>query len=291
MPNDDVVNNPTEPQGEPVADPVTDDILSAAYDALFSDDTITEPVETPPVQVEPVVEPVVEPEPTEPEPPLTHEESSRLGRKVADLSKNMVTKEEFNSIMQKLDELSKRPLPSNDSLTPTNPLTPAEQDEINDITDVTELDAYLDRREQRKAKAEAEKIENYRKGYISTLREYSKDVDSETFGKVFDKMKGKYNDVITGNPESDCAKNFIQAFKEVNAEARTAPVTPFDKNKGVDLTVPTTPQSINAPQIAMPQLDPIAAEFVKRTGMSAEAVKSVLEGEIKANLIGTKKVL
>jgi hypothetical protein len=283
MLEENVVSNDTEPQVP--SDQTSDSALSAAYDALFSDN-IEEPVQVaPPVVEEPAtVVPVIEPTDQ-----LTHEESSRLGRKVAELSNKMVTREDLDAILKKLENLQAPTSPQFAPVTP-DPFTKAEQDEISDITDVKELDSYLDRREQRKAREAERQVATYRQGYIKSLQELSDGLDKDTFSDVFNVMKGKYNDVLSGDPTRDCAVNFAQAVKEVSiAKLKKVSTNPFDKNLGVTPVTPTTPTTVVTPITEMPQLDPIAAEFVKRVGMSADVVKKTLEGDTKTSLTGRKK--
>jgi hypothetical protein len=282
-----VVNNDTEPLVQ--SDQTSDSALSAAYDALFSDNT-EEPVQVaPPVVEEPVV-PVEEPISETPPEQLTHEESSRLGRKVAELSNKMVTREDLDAILKKLENLQAPTSPQFAPVTP-DPFTKAEQEEISDITDVKELDSYLDRREQRKAREAEQQVATYRQGYIKSLQDFSNGLDKDTFNEVFQVMKGKYNDVLSGDPVRDCAVNFAQAVKEVSvAQLKKTSTNPFDKNLGVTPVTPTTPSIVtNTTSVEMPQLDPIAAEFVKRVGMSADVVKKTLEGDMKTSLTGKKK--
>lgn len=287
MSEENVVTNVTEPIVPSVTEEVTDDALSAAYDSLFNDDAIESVQADPNISVDvatPPVEPTVEP--TE---PLSHEESSRLGRKVADITKQMVTKDDLNMLLQKIETLQKPTQPDFPPVSPS-PFTQAEQDEIQDITDVKELDSYLDKREQRKLLEKEKQIAQYRTGYIKSLQTFAGDLDKETFNEVFQVMKGKYNDVLSGDPGRDCAVNFAQAVKEVAvAKLKKPSGNPFDKNTGVVPITPTTPSTVTNANIAMPQLDPIAAEFVKRVGMSADVVKKTLEGELKTSLTGRKK--
>jgi hypothetical protein len=287
MSEENVVTNVTEPVVPSVTAEVTDDALSAAYDSLFNDDYV-EPTQVAPTIVDDVVTPTVEPT-VEPPEPLSHEESSRLGRKVADITKQMVTKDDLNMLLQKIETLQQPTPPSFPPVSPS-PFTQAEQEEIQDITDVKELDSYLDRREQRKVLEREKQISQYRTGYIKSLQTYAGDLDKETFNEVFQVMKGKYNDVLSGDPGRDCAVNFAQAVKEVAvAKLKKPSGNQFDKNTGVAPITPTIPNTVTNANIAMPQLDPIAAEFVKRVGMSADVVKKTLEGELKTSLTGRKK--
>ena len=129
MENEPVVSNDTEPQVP--SDQTSDSALSAAYDALFSDN-IEEPVQVaPPVVEEPVVPEVT----VEPPQELSHEESSRLGRKVAELSNKMVTRDDLDAILKKLENLQAPTSPQFAPVAP-DPFTQAEQEEIMDITDV-----------------------------------------------------------------------------------------------------------------------------------------------------------
>lgn len=286
MENEPVVSNDTEPQ-VPTSDAVevSDDALTAAYDALFSDNNEEVVQATPPIAREEA--PVVE----EPVEELSHEEKSRLGRRVADLSKQMVTKEDLAELYKRLENLQPQPQPQF-APPPLDPFTKAEQEEIQDITDVKELDSYLDRREQRKAVEKERQIADYRKGYINSLQSFSKDLDKDMFNEVFQVMKGKYNDVLSGDPTRDCAVNFAQAVKEVSvAKFKKTSSNPFDKNTGVTPVTPTTPSTVAPVSTEMPQLDPIAAEFVRRVGMSPDVVKKTLEGDIKTSLTGRKKTI
>lgn len=283
MPNDENITDPIqEPLDTPVTK-VTDDDLSAAYDSLFVDEP-----EEPEQQVPPVVEPPVVP----PTPPVeddliepSHEEKSRLGRRVSELANNMVTKDDLNALLEKIEKLQ---TPS--YVQPSTPLTQTEEDEIADITNVKELDAFLERREQKKIQKEQEKITNYRKTYVETLKELTSDLDKETFNEVFNTMKTKYDDVRSpDNPAKDCALNFAKAMKEVTV-SKLSNANQFEKNKGVIPPTPTPPVQSDAIEKPMPELDPIAADFVKRVGMSAQQVNEAL-AKSKPNLLGKKRVL
>jgi len=264
---------------------VTYDDLSAAFDADSDvpEQTDSERVIEPAVAEEP--EPQKEPEPIPPvktETQEEHEERSRLGRKVKELSEQMVTKSEFQQLMARLDEMKGKP--------------PVEvEEEPADITSVDELHKQFEKwskaREASLVEQHANTVKNYQEAYMDTLSEIGKDLPPEEFSAVVDVIKTKYNAVDWSSPnlspERDCAKSFVKAMKEVSGMKKEPP-NKFEANKGKEPPAVNVPVARTDSEKPLPELDPIAAEYVKSRGMSPEKVRQALEAPMSLGLMGTK---
>lgn len=265
-----------------VTEEVTDKDLNDAYDTLFGiDQEVVEP------------EPETNIEVTQPDIEISHEddnidqvEKSRLGRKVKELKDNMATKEDLAQILAKLDELRTVQKPVETEI------SPEVEEEISDITNVQELNQYLDKyiekREARKVVESTEKVKKYRENYMSTLSDLGKNLDREDFVEVFNTMKEKYNDVSWNDPVSECASNFSKALVEIMKSKKSINSNKFEQNRDKSPPSVNTPSNISVNTVELPELDPIAAEFIRKVGMTDESVKRALSGEIKPGLTGSR---
>lgn len=246
---------------------VTDADLDAAFQEFIGDDA-TDTEET-------VIQPEVKVE-TPPDVP------SKLGRKVARLEGQMVTKEEFTALDRKLDSLFEK-------------LTVKEKDvervdEFGEpIIDPIDIDKKIDEHLTHREKKEREEYERaekeYAGGYVSQLKELLEEVEDINVAKeVYRKMitpGSKWNVRYSNNPYADVGKNFAKAVKDTKASKT------FSGNRG-----PNVPNGVNNANSnttvvkSKHKLDDVAAEYAKAVGLSDDDISEALEGEMPANLRG-----
>lgn len=279
--------------GEPAEEDFSDEALSAAYDEFMdAGSTVEDPVEEP-----------IEPEPEAPPTPLTptaqdpfevwdNAERSRLGRKVKQLSDNVVTKEDLAEVQKQLKELAqglqkRGGMPQDEFDDFGEPVAKPPQD-MKEI-----VRQELVRAEQEKARIAQEAQEQYSDGYISQMREMLNDIDDKAArNKIWELMTSdnlEYNSKHSNDPVRDCAKNFAKAFRHVVSGAADKQNPPAKRNGP---TGPTNVLSSSGSQARgkapVPKLDSVAAEFAKRMGMTQDEVAEALGGETPLNLKGKK---
>lgn len=267
----------------------TDEELSSAFDS-FLDGYAEKPVEdvTPPEEEEEVTsDQVTEPVQKADEDDLDNLERSRLGRKVAKLYdelKNTASKSDIEKLMERIDtvlEGKKEP----------------EEEPYFDLSTKEGVDEYLDYREKKKAQEADNNLRKQEKEYVDTylgqMKSFISTIEDEKVRRMvyaeMVKKDGEFNIRHTGKPVDDVVKNFTGALLHVNKVVSYSPKTVFDKTKtnlpnGIS-GVQTTTNSV----ARSPDLDDIAADFVRRTGMSEEDVLKALEGDMSENLRGKVK--
>lgn len=178
-------------------------------------------------------------------------ERSRLGRKVKELEAQL-------SGIGTLQEQVARMASLLESKQETN-----DEDEI--VTTKT-LSSYLQRQEQESK----QKKQAYEKDYTSAFTRYG--AEDDNFDTVWQEMVDNHNVIHTGDPKVDAQINYLAAQ---NALLRK-PNNPL-KGKGQDVKGVNTPDTTKQNPKGMPTLDPVAEDFVKRMGISADWVNEKLK--------------
>jgi len=207
---------------------------------------------------------------------------SRLGRKVARLENQMVTKDEFTALDRKLESIFEK-------------LTVKEKavervDEFGEpIEEPIDIDKKIDEHLTHREKKEREEYERaekeYAGGYVSQLKELLEEVEDINMAKeVYRKMitpGSKWNVRYSDNPYADVGKNFAKALKDTKASKT------FSGNRG-----PNVPTGVNNASSSTSitkskhKLDDVASEYAKIVGLSEDEINEALEGEMPANLRG-----
>lgn len=241
------------------------------------------------LEQEPAIEP--EPEPVEaiPEPEApkeedywrkqAHIERSKLGRKVKELTENMLTKNDLESFLDKFNNQygARRSEEDEYDTLPDNPK------ELRKL-----IQAELTRANQSSRPEPKPQPDRYEETYVEELHDLMWEIeDTETRNKVNELMTTQgspYNQRLSNSPESDCGKNFARALAEVMKSKRADKTNPFH-GKGAPVPAGVTvPKTQTAPTRKAPKLDDIAAEFARSTGMSEADVLEAMEGEISPGL-------
>jgi hypothetical protein len=256
---------------------VTDDELSAAFDSFL------EGKEDVKVEEEPIVEEHEEREELRDD--LSQGERTGLGRKVAklherldNLTSGMATKSDLLDILKRLDDIK--------SVTKSDIVEedPYEHDEFH-IESKEDLDRYLERRDRSVKEKEINERKAYENDYMSTMKELLSDIDDKTVAsEVYNELvkpNGEFNKVLSGNPISDCSKNFFRAFKHIEKEKNKSPFTREVKDQKTGVSGGTSTQNKNK---IVPKLDEEAAEFARKMGMSEDDIIESLAKEAPMGL-------
>ncbi len=235
--------------------PVTDAELDAA--AVKTDESIPSVpvVDEPEVKVGDVV--VVEP--TVPEPPKVDDtpkdnaESSKLGRRVSGIEKQIQeVAQQLNQFFTAQAELSKPKAQPVDELDPDAPLT------------LRELETY----NARKIAATKSAQDNYLKNYVSSVYNLST-TDEQT---ISDEILAELDDSTkygqrTGNPAVDAALNYTAAKATIFERKAGIKTNPLEKNKNkADVKTQFSGDAANPNRGAKkPELDKDAQAFVEWT--------------------------
>jgi len=145
-----------------------------------------------------------------------------------------------------------------------------EEGDLVTAGDVRKLLQY----ESDKREADAKKYDDT---YINTVKSATKDMSDEDVDAVVNLMQNKYNTRPTGNASQDASINFKDAQIELLTSRLEKGVNPL---KGKHPKVPTklAGGSTNpAEETTVPDLDPVAAAFIKESGMKDEDVIRALK--------------
>lgn len=214
-----------------------------------------------------------EPETSEPEPTVKateaelraqeddHQEKSHLGRKVKKLEEVMVTKVEFNQLMNKLDSFITKPVEQNT----------AQSDIPEYVATPEDVEKVIQARERR---ISAEQ-ESYQKAYVSQM--VSMGTGNDEHDDVVKEMMANFNVRRTGNPQIDAELNYANAKAAVMSRGtqRTVPVK-GDKPVAAGVTHGNTNTQH---KVMLPKLSPDAENFVaymRRQGMTDESIAEAL---------------
>jgi hypothetical protein len=287
MPDEEVKESQVNEESVEEIESPTEEDLVAAFDEFMADRNGE--TETPITVTEETEEEETPLEEKTAEEVISHEEQSKLGRKVASLKRqmdNVATKNDLQAILQRLDEISKSKVSGN----PFEEHEEIEAEEVN-LNDPRELDRFLTKREEQRNKErelkEREGILRYTQSYLGTMASLLDEVDDAS---VRTKIKvemlkegGEYNKKYSENASADCAKNFTRALKFAQSKP-----TVFDKNN----RAPDVPKGVNGPASAKDkngdvlkhELDEYSAALVKKTGMSVKDINEALDSEVPDGL-------
>lgn len=219
---------------------------------------------------------------TDPKVETPPENPSRLGRKVARLENQMVSKDEFAALDKKIDSLFEK-------------ITVKEKvverfDEFGEvIPEPIDIDKKIDEHLTHREKKEREEYERaekeYAGGYVSQLKELLEEVEDINIAKeVYRKMitpGSKWNVRYSNNPYADVGKNFAKALKDTKASKT------FSGNRGPNVPNGVNNASSNSSVVkSKHKLDDVASEYAKIVGMSEDDINEALDGEMPASLKG-----
>ena len=201
--------------------------------------------------------------------PEDNAERSRLGRKVKYLE------EKLQDALTVIDRLGKHGGGEEEEN--------FEEDFIP--TSRADLDRYLDYREKQRDRAAKE----YENNYKATVGRMGLDLDDSEYNEVLKEMLENHNVKRSADPEVDAQMNFYAAqsalYRKKLAEAGRKR-NPLEKNKDVAPPPGGPIGSQNAGKSKpLPQLDPIAADFAKRVGLSEDSINKALSGDAPAYLL------
>jgi hypothetical protein len=251
----------------------------------------TEPVDTEkdPLQLEEEEETealeaeVGEEEEVQPE-PSDNADRSKLGRKVKFMEDSLNgIKESIDDRMDRIEQM----LTKNQQPEPYKEDFEDEDDEEIILTKKEfkeQMQSFMTEQQTQKTDSQAQ----YEKGYLSTIKQLGAEEESEDeFNAIYDEMMTNFNNKLSDNPEMDAERNWLKATKSVLKKQAAQPIKKENPLKGRKPKAPlgkgstdTVPKSASA----VPELDDVAAEFIKKTGMSDELVADALNGEAPARL-------
>ena len=226
------------------------------------------------VEKKPVVEGEGKPQIQEGQSPEPDEqlERTRLGRRV---KKMEGTLDEIRNFMQTLSGPASHPKPSE-----------ASGDEIPEfVSTPADVDKILDNRERRKIESQ----KTYETQYFKRLNTFSGE-DPDFHEQIVDEMvkNQRFNQILTGNPDIDARTNYAEAKAHLLSQ-KMSKVRP--NVRGGKPSVSTDLSISSHSDRSVPediQLDPVAAEFVKKVGMSKESVNKAFAGEMPVHLARSK---
>lgn len=193
-----------------------------------------------------------------------HATKTRLGRKVKKLEEVMVTKDEFNQLMSKLDTFMTRPVEIQVS-TEQNTEMPEYVATPDDVEKVIQARENRIRSEQ----------DTYQRAYVSQMVSMSQGNDAHD--DIVKEMMTNFNVRRTGNPQIDAELNYANAKAAVLSRGtiRTVPV----KGDNVVASGVTHGTTNTQHKVVLPKLSPDAENFVaymRRQGMSEESIAEAL---------------
>ena len=251
---------------QPVKQP-TDAELDSAYRDLIGEERITTGKEVKPTGVEGTVQ---KPEHT---PEIEEQlERTRLGRRVKKMESTL------DEIKNYIQSLPSSPAPG---------ASPKENEpEIPEyVTTSADVDKVLDNRERKKIESQ----KTYERQYLKRLDTFSGD-DGDLHKDIVEEMvkNQKFNQILTGNPDIDARTNYAEAKAHLLSQ-KMSKVRP---NVGGKRSSVSTDLSISSQSDrSIPediQLDEVAAEFVKKVGMSKESIQKTFARETPIHLTRSK---
>ena len=202
-----------------------------------------------------------------------HKEKSELGRKVKAMEDRLDT--EMYSLHDKIDQL----------LTKDTKIEP-EYDEDWVPQTRKEMDEYLEKKLQKRDETQKSNDQKYNKTYMNSIGKYNNEDD---YGEICKELEANFNVRSSDNGELDAQLNYLKASKAYYRKKISNPAkeTPL-KGKANDLPlgVGSDGEKIIEKEEAMPVLDDAAAEYVRKTGMSEEAVKKAMKRELPLGIQG-----
>lgn len=213
------------------------DLDRAADAALGQEEVVTEEVAEDVVEDQEVSEDVSEVSDEQKQRDTENAERSKLGRKVKTLE------EQITRLSGLLERKQQEQEPEDSILTPEN------------------LPKYIERLEQERS----HKKQEYSSSYTSKFAEIG--AEDENFDDVWAEMYANHNAVVTGDPSVDAQINYLKAQ---NALLKKGPKNPVQGKGATTNTAVNIPDGMQKKQTVMPKLDHVAAEFLKKTGLSPE---------------------
>ena len=204
--------------------------------------------------------------------PTDHGDRSQLGRKVGDLSRTV------ESVLERLDRIAREQERKLQEI----PSYEYDPDEEIPMTR-GELEKLLEERERRKTLIAQQDLTRYEKGYMEQFSTLAEKLQPEEAKAVEDTMMTKYNVRYSDDPYKDAELNFFKARTAVLENRPPAKPKPTLRESAPTGGASATTSSSRS--AATVKLDPLAAEFVKKTGMKPEDVAKALEGEMPLNLV------
>lgn len=195
-----------------------------------------------------------------------HKEQSNLGRKVKKLE------ETLEGLSSKLDAYFTQ------TTTRRTEVEEPPEDEI--ITTRKDVRRVMEEEERRKIQTQTERAKKYETSYVQEVRKMSRDDDElgeELLKELFTK-ESPFNRYITGDPIADARINYAEASR-ATLKKKIATTKPKPNVKGEKSAISTNMTVTNRESsegVGIPALDDFAREFVNKTKMSEDSVKSAL---------------
>lgn len=193
-----------------------------------------------------------------------HAAKTRLGRKVKKLEEVMVTKDQFNQLMSKLDTFMTRPVE-------TQVNTEQETEMLEYVATPDDVEKVIQARENRIRSEQ----DTYQRAYVSQMVSMSQGNDAHD--DIVKEMMTNFNVRRTGNPQIDAELNYAKAQAAVlsRQNIKTVPV----KGESAVGTGVTHGVTNTQTKVTLPKLTPEAESFVaymKKQGMSEESIAEAL---------------
>ena len=192
--------------------------------------------------------------------PEENAERSKLGRKLASVENAL------SEVMNRLEYLTKEK-------------EPKEEEGLGGVfempTTPEELEAFIEKREAKKQQS----VTKYETNYLTTLDKVRVDDESE-HSAIMAEMLTNFNIKHSDNASMDARLNYADAERAMLRKKMATPVAPKvnlkgEKPNGTGVDHGTKVETKKVKDI---ELDPYAAEFVAKTGMSKESVNKSLTG-------------
>jgi hypothetical protein len=209
-----------------------------------------------------------------------HEESSRLGRKVAWLDDHMATKDDIDEIKRMIKGMKREDGDYN-----------YDEEKNVDLNTVDGIEKFLDerdrKRDENRRQAQLDEQKRYSRQYIDVMEGLLDQITDESKrDKIRTEMSrngGEFNKRYTDSPGRDCAKNFNLVIRSLNRNV-------FQKEDRVpDVPVGSGVKNGEKGQTKKNhQLDDIASDYVKSMRLTADFINEALDGEAPMNLRGKR---
>jgi hypothetical protein len=216
-----------------------------------------------------------------------HRERTRLGRKVSKLEEMLAGLAEQNTRL--IEALSK-------STPQADAEQPQEDQPFEGFATQAELDAYLDRREAKKAETARKKEVKYQTDYLDAINSWTdkakEDGDpdvAEVYKMLVDESENtQFNVRHSSDPKADFALNLARAQASYY---KTKVGKPAEKKNPLKNEPAKAPLGVGGAGKTEPEktkhtvkLDPAALEFIKATGMDEEKAKAHLSSPTPMHL-------
>ena len=269
----------------PKEENVSDEALTAALEG--TDEPAVEPTaenSDPVVEEVETVEEVVDEEPTKEE-PLSHGESSRMGRKLKRLQEEVAAgNQRHEETMAQMASLTAAIANQNNG--PVTPEVDAYGDPITDETTLTrgDLGNFLKEYEAKKV-ATSQQYEN---DFIGALAEQTEGMDDATLELVAAEVEKAGNQYYTGKASVDAGKSLNRALQVVmkkNVENKN----PLKGPRSGAATGLSGSEVVKGKEVAAPVLSPDELALVSSSNLTEDEVKAALTGDASPALSGGRR--